>query len=211
MGAAAMAATGLSPATRAEKPSRKRIYMRPLGTRLPVRDLAMVASALRAFYAVDVVSLSRVALPTHAYYRPRDRYRAEKLLPVLEASRPSDGHRILGITAVDISTTKGKHPDWGILGLANISGSACVLSSFRCRRRVRSAHHATVRLGKVAVHEMGHTFGLSHCTVTKGCLMQDGRGSVLTIDEEHDLCRHCRMKLVQRGYDLNTTDPAPWV
>jgi archaemetzincin len=189
---------------------RHRVYVLGLGAQLPPSELAMVEAALSAFYDVEVRGLRRIGLPKSAYYPPRKRYRAEKLLPPLETALPADGHRILGVTSVDISTTKGTHVEWGILGLANVSGSACVLSSFRCRRGARDSKHATERFGKVAVHELGHTFGLAHCTVTPDCLMQDARGSVGTIDEERDLCAACRAKLERRGYSTKVVAGGPW-
>ena len=184
------------------------LYVQPLGKALPQADLELVMRALRAFYAVEVKSLGRVDLPKSAYYPKRARYRAEKLLAFLAPRLPKDGNRILGLTSVDISTTKGKVEDWGILGLATIDGAACVLSSFRCKRQAKNAEHARVRFAKVAVHEIGHTFGLDHCP-NRGCLMEDGGGSVLTTDREYDLCYDSRRSLLERGVALASGD-IPW-
>jgi len=184
------------------------IYVQPLGKALPDADVTMVKEALKAFYEVEVKVLPRVALPKSAYYPKRARYRAEKLLEFLKPRMPADGFRILGLTGVDISTTKGKIEDWGILGLATIDGAACVLSSFRCKRRAKNAEHARIRLGKVAVHEIGHTFGLDHCP-NRGCLMEDGGGSVLTTDREYDLCTRSRKQLLDHGIELASGD-VPW-
>lgn len=187
---------------------RRVVYVQALGKALPDADVEMVMRALRAFYAVEVKSLGRVELPKSAYYKKRARYRAEKLLDFLKPRLPSDGKRILGLTGVDISTTKGKIDDWGILGLATIDGAACVLSSFRCKRLAKNAEHARVRLGKVAVHEIGHTFGLDHCP-NRGCLMEDGGGSVLTTDREYDLCSDSRRSLMDHGVELADGE-IPW-
>ena len=167
-------------------------------------------TSLLAFYDVDVRLLDRAALPDWALNRPKTRYRAEKLLDLLEQFLPADAFRILGLTGEDISTTKGEFPDWGILGLATIDGKVCVISSFRTRRKARNAEHARVRLGKTAVHEIGHTLGLPHCP-NRGCLMEDARGTVLTTDQEYDLCTQCRTRLKQRGYGLAASEvPIPW-
>jgi archaemetzincin len=184
------------------------IYVQALGKALPDADVSMVMRALRAFYAVEVKTLARVELPKSAYYPKRARYRAEKLLGFLKPRLPGDGHRILGLTGVDISTTKGKVEDWGILGLATLDGVACVLSSFRCKRLAKNSEHARIRLGKVAVHEIGHTFGLDHCP-NRGCLMEDGGGSVLTTDREYDLCFESRRALVDHGVEL-ADGAIPW-
>ena len=186
-----------------------KVYVQPLGALLPAADSDLVRRALLAFYRINLEVLPSAALPRSAFYAKRRRYRAEKLLDFLEARRPSDGKRILGLTGVDISTTKPPYEDWGILGLATLDGGACVLSSFRCKRGAKNAEHARFRLGKTAVHEIGHTFGLPHCT-TYGCLMEDAQGKVATTDREYDLCPRCRQRLIANGYELSASPDVPW-
>jgi archaemetzincin len=185
------------------------IFLQPLGTGVPDAELSLVRRALEAVFSEPVSVLSTVALPKHAYYAPRSRYRAEKLLEFLRAKLPEGGLRVAGITAADISTTKPPHEDWGILGLATIDGSACVLSTFRCRRRAKNAEHARIRFAKTALHELGHTFGLDHCP-NPGCLMEDGGGSVLTTDRERDLCASCRQHVRVRGVLRIPAGALPW-
>lgn len=190
--------------------AREVLYIQPLGKELPSEDVEFVEKSLLAFYDLKVLMLERAPLPKAAYYPKRKRYRAEKLLLFLNQRLPDDGFRILGLTGVDISTTKGQHEDWGILGLADVDGKACVLSSYRTKRRAKGATHARIRLGKVAVHEIGHTLGLPHCD-NQGCLMEDAEGSVLTTDREYDLCHDCRQRLIARGHALaDSSIPIPW-
>ncbi len=169
----------------------------------------MVSAALGAFYNVELTVQNAAPMPQRAYYRPRSRYRAEILLEELEKAAPAGADRVLGLTNVDISTSKPPYDDWGILGLASLGGRVCVLSSFRCKRKSKSPTHALERLAKTAVHELGHTFGLEHCP-NQGCIMEDGQGSVLTTDHERDLCPDCRAKLVKNGY-LKDGAVSPWV
>ena len=87
----------------------------------------MALALLLAEYGVEVERLPARVLPASAYHPPRRRYRAEKLLDFLRASIPATAPasaRILGLTAVDISTTKDRNVDWGIFGLA------------KCRRKL---------------------------------------------------------------------------
>jgi archaemetzincin len=183
--------------------------LQPLGGGVPDAELSLVRRALEAVFAEPVVVLSDIALPKSAFYAPRSRYRAEKLLDFLRPRLPAGALRIAGITAADISTTKPPYDDWGILGLATIDGSTCVLSTFRCHRRAKNAEQARVRFAKTAVHELGHTFGLEHCP-NRGCLMEDGGGSVLTTDRERDLCLDCRTRLGGRGILRSPPGLLPW-
>jgi archaemetzincin len=171
-----------------------RVYLQPLGEPLSEADLTYIQAALHVFYHVEVSLRPAVPLPVSAYYSPRARFRAEKLLDYLEELAPEDSHIILGLTTVDISTTKGTYEDWGILGLASVGGGECVVSRFRAKRGAKSELHTRQRLSKTVVHEVGHTLGLHHCP-HYGCLMEDGKGTVTTTDHEVDLCDTCRSQI----------------
>ena len=188
--------------------AKKKFYIQPLGRRLSKKAVTEVKTALREFYGFKVVLLRRRRLPKFAYYKPRRRYRAEKLLDYLRRIAPADTFRIMGLTAVDISTTKGKYKDWGIMGLATLSGKSAVISMYRCRKGSKNRTHARHRLAKLAVHEIGHTLGLDHCP-TYGCLMEDARGTNKTTDREHLLCPRCYAKLAKEGYLVSKTSPTP--
>lgn len=172
---------------------RESVYLLPLGAGIPDAALADVETALRAYFPFRLELLPTAPLPDDAYYPPRKRYRAERLLDYLERRTSDDARVVIGLTDADISTTKGDVYDWGILGLATLSGRQCVISRYRARRGARDEVHVRQRLAKTVVHEVGHTIGLPHCP-NYGCIMEDGKGSVLTTDHERDVCAECRAK-----------------
>jgi len=189
--------------------AQKTLVIQPLGRRLAKKDVAEVVQALKIFYGIRVKVLKRRNLPRFAYYRPRHRYRAEKLLTYLDRVAPKTAYRVLGLTAADISCTKGKIYDWGIMGLADLTGRRCVISRHRCARGSKNRVHARHRLAKTAVHEIGHTLGLDHCP-NRGCLLESGKGSNKTTDREYVICRRCLKKLRCKGIVLPPNPKPPW-
>ena len=171
------------------------IFIQPLG-KVNKEYIDEAVDGINSFYNVRITVLEAKLLPDAAYYAPRKRYRAEKLLDFLENTIDTDagGNRnkiILGLTEVDISTTKDKYDDWGILGLSRLYGGPAVVSTFRLKR-TKNKKQIIERLVKVVNHELGHAFGLHHC-LSQGCLMQDAKGTIKTVDNESGfLCSECR-------------------
>ncbi|MBC8140800.1 MAG: hypothetical protein H7Y38_05100 [Armatimonadetes bacterium] len=169
-----------------------KIAVKPLA---PVNkaDTEAVRKAIATRFRADVRVLPSSRLPKTAYYAPRNRYRAERLLTWLDANTDKDYAKVIGITSRDISTTRGDVVDWGIFGLGAIDLRPCVLSTFRLGGGV-SQKKRRERLQKIAVHEAGHTFGLPHCPKAR-CMMNDARGSIKTVDAETGFCKKCVARL----------------
>ncbi len=154
-----------------------------LGKPFPADLLDEIEQTLRDELQVEVTRGERIPLPKSAYYAPRRRHRAEKLLDHLLTLIPSapPTTRVLGLTTSDISTTKGEHEDWGIFGLGLVPGQAAVVSIHRLRRGAKNRAKLRFRVATTAVHEVGHTFGLDHCNEAR-CPMQDAEGSIRNTD-----------------------------
>ncbi|MEX1114899.1 MAG: hypothetical protein WEB53_06595 [Akkermansiaceae bacterium] len=170
------------------------IAIQPLG---PVRAglIQQVTAGIRNLYSLDVVVLPEKPLPKAAYYPPRKRYKAEDIIDVLAAESPPELAKIIALTSSDISATTDAGKDWGIMGLGQLGGRVCLVSTFRLRNSETTQKVFFARLIKVVNHELGHTFGVDHCT-TLGCLMQDKRGKVASVDgETGDPCASCAKRL----------------
>jgi archaemetzincin len=179
--------------------SRLHIALQPLG-KIDNKILLRVKAGVQKVYGdVNIDIRPQIKLPQSAYYKPRQRYRAEKLLYYLQNYYQYNGisryNKIIGLTAKDISATKGKYYDWGIFGYAFLDSEPGVVSTFRLKRNAKSYSIFMDRVIKCVVHELGHTLGFPHCPY-KGCIMQDAKGTIKTVDaEDGSFCRHCKPKL----------------
>ena len=167
------------------------IAIQPLGE-VHKERLDIVKKGLEDAFGLKVETLETKPLPKEAWYEPRSRYRADKLLGFLDNQTAAKYRIVIGLTSKDISTTKDEHKDWGIFGLGELGGRVCVVSTFRLNARGADEAKLRERFRKVAIHEVGHVMGLDHCP-TKGCVMRDAESSILTVDEEDGkFCEECK-------------------
>lgn len=166
------------------------IQIQPLGN-ICEEDVQYVQREIKKRYPY-VTLTKHLSLPKKAYYAKRNRYKADSILTYLSA-RTMDGEVSIGITEKDISTTKDKVKDWGIMGLGQCPGKSCVASTFRLSKTNRQE-----QLLKVCIHELGHTQGLKHCPVAY-CYMHNAEGKNTT-DEETDFCPDCKAVLLAKGW-----------
>jgi archaemetzincin len=168
--------------------------------------LEAAAEAVRARVEADVRIDPPRELPRSAWYEPRRRYRAEKLLDAIDAAPPEGAWKVLVVTAAEISTTKGDIQDWGIAGLGNIGGRSSVASTFLYTKHSKTKAQALKRFTDVAVHEFGHTLRLPHCETT-GCVMADAKGKAMRaadVSRGH-FCLRCR-----QAVEAGVLKPLAW-
>ena len=158
------------------------------------QQLSEISENIKKIYP-NVKVLEPIKFPKSSYYKPRSRYRADSIIKFLKLRTPENSVTI-GLTNKDISATKGKIADFGIMGLGYRPGSACVASSFRLNSRNRNE-----QFYKIAIHELGHTQGLKHCP-EKTCFMRDSEGENHT-DEETDFCKNCKIVLISKHWKFD--------
>lgn len=171
----------------------KSIFVQPFNG-LPEKTTQSIARQLKDLYAGEVMVRPAIPLPENALNSHKKRYRADSLIRYL-STKVQDHQLIIGLTAKDISTTKGQYADWGVMGLGYCPGKSCIASTFRLK-----GNNRLEKLFKVAIHELGHTQGLKHCP-EKTCLMRDAEGKD-NLNEQTGFCAHCKPILREAGWDL---------
>ena len=117
-----------------------------------------------------------------------DQYYADAILIQLKNLKPPSAVALLGITPYDIYSDGLNF----VFGIASPYYRVAVVSYDRLRTPIKELFISRVR--KEITHEMGHVFGLEHCT-TPGCVMNFSN-SLYEVDlKSEDFCESCRRKL----------------
>jgi archaemetzincin len=132
--------------------------------------------------------------PPDAFDAARGQYSSTKILRWLLQDVPAHAGKILAITDVDLYIPVLTF----VFGEAQVGGKGAVVSTARLRVDLTGlpspAHRFLARLVKECVHELGHTFGLMHCSVSR-CVMSRSN-TILEVDAKRsDLCKTCRSSL----------------
>lgn len=115
------------------KPSVTIVQLQPMGS-IPADLVVMLKDSLPRYYPIAVQIANPVALPANAYYKPRDRYKADSILGYLQKVRPAGIRIAAAITGRDISARKGMINDYGLMGYSYSPGYVCVVSTYRLRK-----------------------------------------------------------------------------
>lgn len=175
-----------------ESAEEKTIIIQPFKDITP-KQLIEISANIRKIYP-KIKILEPIDFPKNAFYEPRNRYRADSIIKYLRTQNP-ENCVTLALTNKDISVTKGKVADFGVMGLGYRPGNACVASTFRL-----NAENKSEQFYKVAIHELGHTQGLKHCP-DKTCFMRDAEGKNPT-NEEKDFCQNCKKVLRSKHWKI---------
>jgi archaemetzincin len=122
-----------------------------------------LADALGRSLGVDIARLAGMPEAAYAYDAARRQYSSSLILNALAAARPAEAARLVGLTQSDLFIPMLTF----IYGQAQLGGAVALLSLARLRQEFYGmppdADLLVERAHKVALHELGHTFGLVHC------------------------------------------------
>ncbi len=129
-----------------------------------------IEEAVRQSLPVEIARLPGLPEAGYAWDPARNQYSSSLILKTLAAARPHDAARLLGLTESDLYIPMLTF----IYGQAQLGGGAALLSLARLRQEfyglAPDPELLLERAHKEALHELGHTFGLVHCS-DKGCAM----------------------------------------
>lgn len=149
------------------------------------RDLDHLAREL-SFLDMEVRIVGSAEIPANAYHPGRRQHKAH---PFLDRGRREEGDKVLGVTDVDLYSGDLNF----VFGVAEPGGKAAVISLYRLRLGADEAVFRE-RVVKEAVHELGHTFGLSHCP-DPGCVMRFSNSLEDTDRKGKLFCARCWRRL----------------
>jgi archaemetzincin len=125
-------------------------------------------------------------VPAAAFNAVRRQYRGDGFL---NAPREEAFDRVLAVTNYDLYASNLNF----IFGLADTREKSAVISLFRLRMGAdEETFHS--RAVKEAVHELGHTCGLSHCQNPR-CVMHFSNSLEDTDRKQTEWCERCDRKL----------------
>ncbi|MEZ5071048.1 MAG: archaemetzincin family Zn-dependent metalloprotease [Bacteroidales bacterium] len=131
------------------------------------------------------------------FYNPaRRQYDANALLHMMTQKAPEQALKVLGMVRVDLYIPILTY----IFGQARLNGRVGVASLYR----LRNEHYGlepdnallTERFSRVVIHELGHTFGLIHCTHPVCVMRSSTYVEDLDLKEKH-FCPRCRAELLR--------------
>jgi archaemetzincin len=135
-------------------------------------------------------------IPAEAFDENRNQYRSDIILNKVRfvAGKEETSERVLGIADIDIFAP----PLSFVFGEAERPGKSALISLYRLRpefyKQKTNTELFLERTTKEAVHELGHTFGLAHCS-NPYCVMYFSN-SIFDTDRKQSLfCSKCYLKL----------------
>ncbi|MEM3596841.1 MAG: archaemetzincin family Zn-dependent metalloprotease [Candidatus Bathyarchaeia archaeon] len=137
-----------------------------------------------------------LSVPSEAYDKVREQHRSDLILRQIRAyvEKVKVFDRVLGVTDIDIFVPELNF----VFGEAECPGRTALISLFRLKPEFygekQSMELLVERATKEAVHELGHTFGLTHC-LNPFCVMYFSN-SIFETDRKQSLfCNKCQMKI----------------
>ena len=159
--------------------------------------LEMIVNDVEREFMIPVKTREGYLDLSEYYDSARKQYNGNELLKEIEFRFASETAKTLGIFNVDLFIPILTY----IFGQAFLNGRSGIASIYRLnneRYGIKKDQNIFVnRIRKEVIHELGHTFGLLHCT-NSSCVMRSST-YVEDIDQKnHSLCLKCKTEIENR-------------
>ena len=150
---------------------------------------------LKSYFPEVVLKEDVLTLPTEHYNKERNRYRGTGLFEELGKYR--NGDAVIGLTGYVIFKPNEISQTYGIMGVSPVGTYECVVSS-----KIPSSgkEQSDDNFVKLALHELGHAFGLNHCP-DQYCYMVDAEHK-MKFPQTTGFCETCKTKLNAKGWTI---------
>jgi archaemetzincin len=156
-----------------------------------------IENAAAEWFPLPIRRLPALAVPEGAYDAKRQQYQSVEIMKLLARSAPRDASRVLGVTDVDLAIPMLSF----LFGQAQFDGPVAIVSLCRLHQEFYGlpAQEKLLRerTVKETLHELGHTFGLVHCS-DPNCAMSLATHIELVDSKSEKYCARCGSQLVQR-------------
>jgi archaemetzincin len=160
------------------------------------RILQRLNRKLDSVFGCQVETVPESDVLEQAYDAKRGQYAASPLLIKLKKSASTKQQKVLGLVDVDLYAPGLNF----IFGQADMATGVAIISLCRLRQEYYGlAPDEDLffdRAAKEAIHELGHTFGLEHCT-NSNCVMHFSNTLGDTDRKLAAFCSQCRPKLIK--------------
>ena len=151
-------------------------------------------TAAAEWFPFPMRRLPSLAIPEGSYDAARQQYQSVAVMKALAQTAPRDAARLLGVTEVDLSIPMLTF----LFGQAQLGGPVAVVSLCRLRQEFYGlpADDGLLRARtiKEMLHELGHTFGLTHCSEPQ-CAMSLATHVDLVDAKRERYCARCGAQL----------------
>ena len=156
--------------------------------------LLFLSKELYEIFRIEFKISSSLNIPKSSYNSERKQYYSSPLLSYLKMSFGRGSGLILGVIDKDLYVPQLNF----VFGEAELNGKAAIISLTRLRQEFyglpENENIFYQRTIKEAVHEIGHIFGLHHCSNPK-CVMFFSNSLSDTDIKGKRFCKNCSKKL----------------
>ncbi len=157
--------------------------------------LLFLSKELYEIFGIEFKISSSLNIPKSSYNSEREQYYSSPLLSYLKRTAGRGSGLILGVIDKDLYVPQLNF----VFGEAELNGEAAIISLTRLSQEfyglLGNENIFYQRAIKEAVHEIGHVFGLHHCSNPK-CVMFFSNSLSDTDIKRKRFCKNCSKKLL---------------